>query len=160
MGTIFKPNVKFDKFDRHFVKFHKLHNYTKTMEYSCINCHQTKEGTPWMKIRCQTEPHNLCSYLCYTRVRSQYPRNLSDYIINREDFNFLMPRVHEPQPTFQLLQHEDFLQMSEAEICEYYDRLEEVVIDPIRLEVHEEQEREDKHTRDIEENLDYETDDY
>jgi hypothetical protein len=122
------------------------------MSYTCHCCNKVNEGNAWMKIRAPDgPPHHLCSYLCYTQSESRYPRNLSQYVMNREDFNYLYPIQTKVQnPSFRLLKHDDFLQMTDAEIHDYYDRLEEATIDPIQLAVHEEEEREDMRTRELE----------
>ena len=132
------------------------------MSYTCHCCNKVTEGNAWMKIRTPGGPHHLCSYLCYTQSESRYPRNLSQYVINKEDFNYLFPVISEKSPKpFRLLKYEDFLQMTDSEINDYYDRLEESTIDPIQLAVHEDEEREDMRTREIENETDEEIcDDY
>ncbi|MEC8767351.1 MAG: hypothetical protein VXX23_02025, partial [Actinomycetota bacterium] len=72
------------------------------------------------------------------------------------------PVISEKSPKpFRLLKYEDFLQMTDSEINDYYDRLEESTIDPIQLAVHEDEEREDMRTREIENETDEEIcDDY
>ena len=141
--------------------------YTKTytignMNYTCQCCNKVSDGNAWMKIRAPGGTHHLCSYLCYTQSESRYPRNLSQYVINREDFNYLFPiQTKVQKSSFRLLKHDDFLQMTDSEIHDYYDRLENATVSPIQLAVHEEQEREDMRTREIENETDEEMyDDY
>jgi hypothetical protein len=121
------------------------------MSYTCVHCSQTNDGNPWMKIQCSESPHSICSYLCYRASEKNYPRDLSRYVMNRQDFNYLFPITPTTrEPSFRLLKHEDFLQMTEAEIDAYYEDMESSTIDPIQLAVHEEQEREDMRTRELE----------
>lgn len=124
------------------------------MNYTCVHCSQTKQGKPWMEIRCPESPHSICSYLCYRASKDNYPQDLTPYVMNSQDFDFLFPIIAKPrEPSFRLLKHDDFLQMTDAEIDAYYEEMDTSTIDPIRLAVHEEQEREDMRTR----TLEYET---
>jgi hypothetical protein len=130
---------------------------------NCAHCGNSCGNKSWMMIRTQSDDvHHLCSYICYNTSRSNYPPRLTE-VLNRGDFNYLFPNIEPPREIkFQFLNHEDLLQMSENEICAYYDHLDMTVMNPVEYEVHLEQEENDRRTREIEEEfyLSSEEDDY
>lgn len=138
-------------------------NFSHTLAESCINCeHCSKEisGKPWMSLqRDDQQSNHLCSYICYRRA----PDSTWSQVLNKEDFNTLFPviRITTTSEPFHYLRHDDLLQMSDTDISEYYDRLdEERMMNPIATEIHETQEYEDKLTRAIEDESSDNEDDY
>lgn len=142
-------------------------NFSHTIAESCIHCsHCSKEisGKPWMSLQQSIQQSNqqsnqqnnqqnnqkhLCSYICYRRE----PDSTWSQVLNKEDFNTLFPviRTTTTSEPFHYLRHNDLLQMSDTDISEYYERLdEERMMNPIATEIHETQEYEDVLTRAIE----------
>ena len=135
-------------------------NFSHTIAESCTHCsHCSKEiyGKPWMSLGGENQKH-LCSYICYRRE----PPSTWSQVLNKEDFNTLFPVLRKSlRKPFRYLRHDDLLQMSESEISQYYERLdEERMMNPIATEIHEIQEYEDNLTRAIEDESSDNEDDY
>ena len=141
-----------------------------TMSYQCRRCHQCskpcseqsedtlgRKSDPWMTIDNEGDITHLCSYLCYRKGRDKYPKKLWPLIQNKDDFDDIRP-IHSLQlvkKSFQFLNYDELLQLSEEELDEYYDNLDHhTTLNPQISEVHHDQEREDRRVKELEEEWD------
>jgi hypothetical protein len=113
-----------------------------------------KSSGSWMTINTGGDITHLCSYICYRSGRDKYPKGLWDLVQNKEDFDDIRPvsHGHRKKPSFQYMNHEGLLQLSEEEVTRYYDTLDnQVTLNPNISEVYDEQEKEDRWVRELEE---------
>ena len=119
----------------------------------CIHCSRGLDKS-WMTISIGNETTHLCSYICYRRSRDRYPKKLWPHVQNKEDFDDIRPvmNLSESVQTFHYLSYDELLQLSEESTSQYYQDIEDhMTLNPMISEIHHEQEKEDKRTREIEE---------
>ena len=102
------------------------------------------------------ETIQTCSYLCTQKCKVHLPKNYSDLILNKCDFEYnLIPFRKKKERKFELLTFEEIQEMDEIERNRYYEQREKrFIINSQLLEFYEELEKEDKKTFYIEEEYD------
>ena len=113
-----------------------------------------KTSDPWMTIDNEGDITHLCSYVCYRRGRDKYPKKLWPLIQNKDDFDDIRPIQSNQlvKQSFQYLNYDELLQLSEADVDTYYDDLDnQVTMNPQISEVYHEQEQEDRRVHELEE---------
>tara|TARA_Y100001970_G_C14054794_1_gene760958 strand:+ start:116 stop:541 length:426 start_codon:yes stop_codon:yes gene_type:complete len=127
---------------------------------NCFQCHGNINGKSWLHLSNipslidEGKQIHICSYSCYKKLydSNSLPKNFGNYIVNKEEYkNLIRPIPKNIKKTFEYLSYEEICQLSEEEKEKYYsEKSEQIHINPIIYEIHNEMNLEDKRSAYIE----------
>ncbi len=141
------------------------------MSYTCSGNGKQYEGKPWMTLtmdRWDGIPGKVTfsSYLEYRKSKDKIPERHFQLVENKEDFNYLLPRVRVKQDnkTFQFLTETEINRLTNEEYRQYKLNMDDYyLLNPARAEIEESNLRDDEYVRELETTMsttDEESDDY
>jgi len=141
------------------------------MSYTCSGNGKQYEGKPWMTLtmdRWDGIPGKVTfsSYLEYRKCKDKIPERHFQLVENKEDFNYLFPRVKVKQDnkTFQFLTETEINRLTNEEYRQYKLNMDDYyLLNPARAEIEESNLRDDEYVRELETTMsttDEESDDY
>ena len=141
------------------------------MSYICSGNGKQYEGKPWMTLtmdRWDGIPGKVTfsSYLEYRKSKDKIPERHFQLVENKEDFNYLLPRVRVKQDnkTFQFLTETEINRLTNEEYRQYKLNMDDYyLLNPARAEIEESNLRDDEYVRELETTMsttDEESDDY
>tara|TARA_B110000902_G_C13853521_1_gene416165 strand:- start:32 stop:394 length:363 start_codon:yes stop_codon:yes gene_type:complete len=97
------------------------------------------------------ETIQTCSYLCTRKCDIKLPGDYSGLVLNKEDFDYMRPVLLRQKKKFEFLTYEEIQKMTDTEKETYYFQKEEnITIDPLIAQVYEDMDLEDMKTFHIE----------
>ena len=125
---------------------------------NCIHCNKLIQDKPWLHL---SEKDNseidkyICGYSCFKRSKESniLPKNYT--IVNKEDYEGLIcPVIRKKQKIFEYLTLNEIRELTDIEREKYYLEADnQIYINPILYEIHNEIINEDKYSDMIENNI-------